>query len=77
MQPAIAELGYVPNLAARSLAGRRADAVALASSEKDWRKFGEPFFSEAARGRPSGTPCKHEHACFSELHQLGQGLIGT
>lgn len=29
VQRAIAELGYVPDLAARSLAGHRADAVAL------------------------------------------------
>ncbi|MFJ5995241.1 LacI family DNA-binding transcriptional regulator [Streptomyces sp. NPDC092370] len=46
VQRAIAELGYVPNLAARSLAGRRADAVALVMTERDWRLFGEPFFSE-------------------------------
>jgi DNA-binding LacI/PurR family transcriptional regulator len=46
VQQAIAELGYVPNLAARSLAGRRADAVALVMTEPDWRKFAEPFFSE-------------------------------
>ncbi|MET7438280.1 LacI family DNA-binding transcriptional regulator [Streptomyces sp. NPDC004082] len=46
---AIAELGYVPNLAARSLAGRRADAVALVMTETDWRLFGEPFFSEVVR----------------------------
>ncbi|MET7351729.1 LacI family DNA-binding transcriptional regulator [Streptomyces mirabilis] len=43
---AIEELGYVPNLAARSLAGRRADAVALVLTEPDWRLFAEPFFSE-------------------------------
>ncbi|MFI6034190.1 LacI family DNA-binding transcriptional regulator [Streptomyces sp. NPDC051315] len=49
VQRAIAELGYVPNLAARSLAGRRADAVALAMTEPDWRLFGEPFFSEVVR----------------------------
>jgi DNA-binding LacI/PurR family transcriptional regulator len=46
VRQAIAELGYVPNLAARSLAGRRADAVALVMTERDWRLFGEPFFSE-------------------------------
>ncbi|MEU7410104.1 LacI family DNA-binding transcriptional regulator [Streptomyces sp. NPDC042638] len=45
VQQAIAELGYVPNLAARSLAGRRADAVALVMTEPDWRLFAEPFFS--------------------------------
>ncbi|MFE2354391.1 LacI family DNA-binding transcriptional regulator [Streptomyces parvulus] len=46
VQRAIAELGYVPNLAARSLAGHRADAVALVMTETDWRMFGEPFFTE-------------------------------
>ncbi|MEU1268409.1 LacI family DNA-binding transcriptional regulator [Streptomyces sp. NPDC005799] len=46
VQRAIEELGYVPNLAARSLAGRRADAVALVLTEPDWRMFAEPFFSE-------------------------------
>ncbi|MFE6822134.1 LacI family DNA-binding transcriptional regulator [Streptomyces sp. NPDC057690] len=46
VQRAVEELGYVPNLAARSLAGRRADAVALVLTEPDWRQFAEPFFSE-------------------------------
>ncbi|MFE9021004.1 LacI family DNA-binding transcriptional regulator [Streptomyces sp. NPDC007808] len=46
VQRAIQELGYVPNLAARSLAGRRTDAVALVLTEPDWRVFAEPFFSE-------------------------------
>ncbi|GAA2504878.1 hypothetical protein GCM10010393_41870 [Streptomyces gobitricini] len=49
VQHAIAELGYVPNLAARSLAGRRTDAIALVMTEPDWRKFAEPFFSETIR----------------------------
>ncbi|MFE7901035.1 LacI family DNA-binding transcriptional regulator [Streptomyces sp. NPDC057424] len=46
VQRAIEELGYVPNLAARSLAGRGTDAVALVLTEPDWRLFAEPFFSE-------------------------------
>ncbi|MEU7029099.1 LacI family DNA-binding transcriptional regulator [Streptomyces sp. SBR177] len=49
VQQAIEELGYVPNLAARSLAGRRAGAVALVMTKTDWRLFGEPFFSEVVR----------------------------
>ncbi|MFF5367194.1 LacI family DNA-binding transcriptional regulator [Streptomyces sp. NPDC013187] len=49
VQRAIQELGYVPNLAARSLAGRRTDAVALVLTEPDWRVFAEPFFSEIVR----------------------------
>ncbi|EDY54775.1 MULTISPECIES: LacI family DNA-binding transcriptional regulator [Streptomyces] len=49
VQQAIEELGYVPNLAARSLASRRTDAVALVLTEPDWRVFSEPFFSEIVR----------------------------
>ncbi|GAA2999462.1 LacI family DNA-binding transcriptional regulator [Streptomyces fulvorobeus] len=49
VQRAIDELDYVPNLAARSLAGRRADAVALVMTKTDWRLFGEPFFSEVVQ----------------------------
>ncbi|MFI2780727.1 LacI family DNA-binding transcriptional regulator [Streptomyces sp. ALB3] len=49
VQRAIDELDYVPNLAARSLAGRRAGAVALVMTKTDWRLFGEPFFSEVVR----------------------------
>ncbi|MEV5957741.1 LacI family DNA-binding transcriptional regulator [Streptomyces sp. NPDC051987] len=49
VQRAIEELGYVPNLAARTLAGQRADAVALVLTEPDWRQFAEPFFSEIVR----------------------------
>ncbi|MGQ4491408.1 LacI family transcriptional regulator [Streptomyces sp. 372A] len=49
VQRAIDELGYVPNLAARSLAGQRAGAVALVMTKTDWRLFGEPFFSEIVR----------------------------
>lgn len=54
VQQAIDELGYVPNLAARSLAGRRADAVALVMTEPDWRQFAGP---SSPRSSPhSGTP---------------------
>jgi DNA-binding LacI/PurR family transcriptional regulator len=49
VQRAIEELGYVPNLAARSLAGQRSNAVALVLTEPDWRVFAEPFFSEIVR----------------------------
>ncbi|WP_328752875.1 LacI family transcriptional regulator [Streptomyces sp. NBC_00285] len=49
VQQAIDELGYVPNLAARSLAGQRSNAVALVLTEPDWRVFAEPFFSEIVR----------------------------
>ena len=50
VERAIAELGYVPNQAARSLVTQRADAVALVAAEPDPRVFGDPFFSGIVRG---------------------------
>lgn len=50
VEAAISELGYVPNRAARSLAGRRTDAVALVIAESEERVFGEPFFAGVVRG---------------------------
>lgn len=44
VQNAIAELGYVPNQAARSLVTRRTDSVALVIFESGRRFFAEPFF---------------------------------
>ncbi|WP_405358806.1 LacI family transcriptional regulator [Kitasatospora sp. NBC_00085] len=47
---AIAELGYVPNRAARALAGSRTDAVALVVPETEARVFAEPYFLDIIRG---------------------------
>ncbi|MDT9681196.1 LacI family DNA-binding transcriptional regulator [Streptomyces sp. TRM76323] len=47
---AIAELGYVPNRAARALAGARTDAVALVIPETEARLFAEPYFLDIIRG---------------------------
>jgi DNA-binding LacI/PurR family transcriptional regulator len=47
---AVDELGYVPNLAARALMTRRADAVTLIAVESTSRVFGDPFFAAIARG---------------------------
>ncbi|MFE9249120.1 LacI family DNA-binding transcriptional regulator [Streptomyces sp. NPDC007088] len=47
---AIAELGYVPNRAARSLVTRRTDSVALVVPEGETRLFSEPYFSDIIRG---------------------------
>ncbi|MET9699928.1 LacI family DNA-binding transcriptional regulator [Streptomyces sp. NPDC006529] len=47
---AIAELGYVPNQAARALAGSRTDAVALVIPETEARLFAEPYFLDLIRG---------------------------
>lgn len=47
---AIAELGYVPNRAARTLVTRRTDTVALVVSESELRVFDEPYFAGTIRG---------------------------
>jgi LacI family transcriptional regulator len=47
---AIAELGYVPNRAARSLASRRTEVIALVIPESTSKVFTDPFFSSIAQG---------------------------
>ena len=50
VEKAIAELGYVPNRAARALKTQRTDTVALVIAESEERVFGEPFFAGIIRG---------------------------
>ncbi|WP_432088564.1 LacI family DNA-binding transcriptional regulator [Streptomyces sp. bgisy095] len=50
VERAVAELGYVPNRAARALAGSRTDAVALVIPETEARLFAEPYFLDIIRG---------------------------
>jgi DNA-binding LacI/PurR family transcriptional regulator len=50
VEAAIAQLGYVPNRAARALVTQRTDSVALIVSESEERVFGEPFFAGVVRG---------------------------
>ncbi|MCP3016688.1 LacI family transcriptional regulator [Nocardiopsis dassonvillei] len=47
---AIAELGYSPNQAARTLVTRRTDTIALVVSEPRDRLFSDPFFADIIRG---------------------------
>jgi DNA-binding LacI/PurR family transcriptional regulator len=51
VQRAVKDLGYVPNIAARSLVTQRTDAVALVISQPSERVFAdEPFLSGVIRG---------------------------
>ncbi|MGB4779064.1 LacI family DNA-binding transcriptional regulator [Microbacterium sp.] len=50
VQRAIAELNYVPNRAARSLASRATMAIALVVPEDTTRFFGDPFFASIVSG---------------------------
>ena len=47
---AAAELGYRPNLAARSLVLRRSGAIGLVVSESWDRVFAQPYFADIVRG---------------------------
>lgn len=47
---AVRTLGFVPHRAARSLASRRTDSVAVVVSEPDDRVFSDPFFAGTLRG---------------------------
>ncbi len=50
VESAIAEMGYAPNRAARSLAGHRSETVALVVSEPSVRLFADPFFAGTTLG---------------------------
>ncbi|MFE2853741.1 LacI family DNA-binding transcriptional regulator [Streptomyces lavendulae] len=50
VREAVAELGYVPNPAARTLVTRRTGAVAVIIAEPEVRIFSDPFFSQQVRG---------------------------
>ncbi|MFI7130745.1 LacI family DNA-binding transcriptional regulator [Nonomuraea sp. NPDC050153] len=50
VERAIKDLGYVPNVAARSLATQRSGAVVLAVSSDDQALFTNPFFAEVIVG---------------------------
>ncbi|WP_165986076.1 LacI family DNA-binding transcriptional regulator [Streptomyces sp. YIM 98790] len=50
VEAAIAELGYVPDPAARSLVTRRTESIALVIPEQESRLSEEPYFSDVIRG---------------------------
>src|SRR4051794_21236750 len=50
VEKAIAELNYVPNRAARSLAARATMSIALVVPEDAHRFFGDPYFADVVQG---------------------------
>lgn len=50
VEAAIAELGYVPNRAARALVTQRTDSIALIIPESESRLVAEPYFIDVIRG---------------------------
>ncbi|WP_306204537.1 LacI family DNA-binding transcriptional regulator [Actinoplanes sp. RD1] len=54
VETAIAELGYVPNQAARALVRQRTDSIALVVFESGERFFAEPFFGRIVQSISTG-----------------------
>ena len=50
VEAAVAELGYIPNRAARSLVTRRSGSVGVVITEPTGRLFSDPFFPRLLRG---------------------------
>ncbi|GEL95212.1 LacI family DNA-binding transcriptional regulator [Cellulomonas composti] len=53
VEAAVAELGYTPNRAARSLVTKRTDSIALVIPEPDERVLSDPFFAGTLNGLSS------------------------
>ena len=57
----IERLGFIPNVAARSLVTRRTDSVGVLITEPTGRIFGDPFFAEVLRGISAGLAARKMH----------------
>jgi len=54
----IERLGFVPNVAARTLVTRRSDSIGVVIAEPTGRIFGDPFFAEVLRGISAGLTAR-------------------
>jgi DNA-binding LacI/PurR family transcriptional regulator len=59
VERAIAQLGYVPNRAARTLVTRRNDSIGVVIAEPSGRIFGDPYFAEVLRGISAGLAARN------------------
>lgn len=57
----IDRLGFVPNVAARTLVTRRSDSIGVLITEPTGRIFGDPFFAEVLRGISAGLAARQMH----------------
>jgi DNA-binding LacI/PurR family transcriptional regulator len=56
----IERLGFVPNVAARTLVTRRSDSVGVLIPEPTSRVFGDPFFAQVLRGVSSALTARRQ-----------------
>ncbi|MEE6272476.1 LacI family DNA-binding transcriptional regulator [Georgenia sp. MJ206] len=64
VRSAAAELSYVPQQAARSLATRRSDSLAFVVSESGDRFFADPFFANVLRGAQAAAAERRRQLFF-------------
>jgi DNA-binding LacI/PurR family transcriptional regulator len=82
VERAIAQLGYVPNRAARSLVTRRSDSICVVIAEPSGRIFGDPYFAEVLRGIHAGLAARNVALVLvmsqspEEERQVGRYLTG-
>lgn len=57
----IERLGFVPNVAARTLVTRRSESIGVLIPEPTGRIFGDPFFAEVLRGISAGLAARKLH----------------
>ena len=82
VERAVAEMGYQPNRAARTLVTRRTETFALVASEPDSRVFGDPFFSGIVRGVMTEMGAAEQQVVLmmahseSDLHRV-QRYVGS
>jgi DNA-binding LacI/PurR family transcriptional regulator len=60
VERAIERLGFVPNVAARTLVTRRSDSIGVVITEPTTRVFGDPFFAQVLRGVSSALTARRQ-----------------
>jgi DNA-binding LacI/PurR family transcriptional regulator len=72
----IRRLGYVPNMAARTLVTRRSDSVGVVIPEPASRIFGDPFFAQVLRGISGALNARRQRLVLliAETEEQERGL---
>ena len=87
IEAAVERLGYVPNQAARQLASRRSNTIAVVASEPHRRVFHDPFFAISVAAVAERLESTDQHMALHvsyggfcrklEEHLLGRHVDGT
>lgn len=72
VERAIERLGFVPNVAARTLVTRRSDSIGVVITEPTNRVFGDPFFAQVLRGVSSALTARRQKLVLFLPQDSGQ-----